>query len=64
LRYEKSATICRAALQREALQLVRIGNTISWGYRDRLFSAAVVQWLIANGEAVRMGDEMESDDVK
>lgn len=56
MNYAKSAIICRAALKRGELSIVHIGNTVHWSFGRRLFSAAVVAWLIEAGEAEQVGN--------
>ena len=55
--YTKSAVICRAALARSPLtmRITRHGGC-TWAFGNRLFSPAVVNWLIERGEAIRIGN--------
>jgi hypothetical protein len=55
--YAKSGAICRAALARSPL--IRRGRM--WAFGKRLFSVAVVNWLIGRGDAVRVGNEVRAN---
>lgn len=59
MKYVKSAAICRAALARAPLQIkINPNGGCTWAFGHRLFSSAVVNALIAAGEAIRVGNEV------
>jgi hypothetical protein len=59
--YAKSAVVCRAALALAPLQMkINLHGGCSWAFGRRAFSAGVVAWLIAKGEAIREGNTVRA----